>query len=219
MTQSPRDSDGLASDDPGFDEIAPDGLLAQWQAGGANAQQALDALVKRQVGFLQNYVRKRMGNHLRVHDESLDFVQGALLDLVQRDATLRIDDESGLRKLLVRIVDNNIRDRANWLGRERRDSDREAGAASDTLLEAAGSFDEVTTPSVAAGRSEDRAWLRQAIDMLDPEDREIILLHEWERLDYREIGERLGIAANAARVRFQRALPRLARKVREVRGT
>ena len=195
----------------------PDALLAQWQAGGSGADAALDALVRRQLGFLQNYVRGRIGRHMRMHDESIDFVQGALLDLVRSDKTIRIDDESALRGLLVRIVDNNIRDKADWLRRDRRDAGREGGAASDTMLARDGSVEEVTTPSIAAGRNETRDRLRQALDLLAPADREIILLHEWERLTFGQIAERLGIGADAARVRFQRALPRLARCVRELR--
>ena len=178
----------------------------------------LDHLLQDQLGWLQGYVRKRIGPHLRVHDDSLDFVQGALVDLLKRDATLNVSDEASLRALLAQIVENNVKDRHKWLHRAKRDPAREEAAASDTLLGEAGAWKDVTTPSQIVDRNETREWMREALELLGDEDREVILLHEFERLSHREIGERLGISTDAARVRFQRALPRLAKKVRELRS-
>jgi RNA polymerase sigma-70 factor, ECF subfamily len=187
-------------------------LLARWRAGD---ETALAELVERQMIWLHGYVRKRIGAHLRVHDDSVDFVQLALTDVLTSDTTIRIDDEHGLRALLAQIVDNDLKDRNKWLKREKRDPAREAGGATESVLR--GAFKEVTTPSVAAHRRETSAWMLAALDELAPEDREVIRLHEWERLSHAEIGERLGISTDAARVRFQRALPRLALKVAEQR--
>lgn len=178
----------------------------------------LGPLVRGQLGWLQGYVRRRIGPHLRVHDDSLDFVQGALVDLLAQDKTLDISDEGSLRALLAQIVDNNVRDKHKWLRRDKRDPSREEGAASDTILGEAGTFKEITTPSKVVDRQETRDLVREALDSLDASDREVIWLHEFERLSHEAIGERLEISTDAARVRFQRALPKLALKVRELRS-
>lgn len=189
-------------------------LVRRWQSGDTSA---LDELLRTQIGWLQNHVRRRIGSHLRVHDESLDFVQGALVDLCAHDATIEIGDESSLRAVLARIVDHNIRDRHRWLRRQKRDPDRIDGDIADSrVLE--GALHEITTPSLAADRRETHALLHRAIEDLDDEDREVIWLHEWERLTHKEIGERLGVSTDVARVRFQRALPKLAKRLKRLRG-
>ena len=176
---------------------------------------ALGELVQRQMDWLHGYVRQRLGAHLRAHDESIDFVQHALADLLASDDTIRLDDEGGLRALLARIVDNDLRDRHKWLQRDKRNPDREERDASDSMLGDA--WKEVTSPSLAAERRETSEWMQRALDALTPDDREVIHLHEWEKLSHQEIGTRLGISTDAARVRFQRALPKLALKVAELR--
>ena len=49
-------------------------------------------------------------------------------------------------------------------------------------------------------------------------DREVILLREWENHSFAEIGGQLGITEDAARMRFHRALARLAEKIQLLRG-
>lgn len=189
-------------------------LAQKWHKTGD--REALDALVRTQIGWLHNYVRKRIGSHLRVHDDSLDFVQGALVDLVAQDATIEIRDDGSLRALLARIVDQNIRDRHRWLHREKRRPDLEAGDASDSRVVGDALHDEAT-PSLVANKREEHEKLHRALDTLGDEDREVIWLHEWEGLTHVEIAARLGISHDAARVRFQRALPKLAKALERLR--
>lgn len=66
------------------------------------------------------------------------------------------------------------------------------------------------TPNTSDG---DWARLRPALDAvmdaLSPRDREAILLHFFERKSYREIGEQMACAEDAARMRITRALERM----------
>jgi len=50
--------------------------------------------------------------------------------------------------------------------------------------------DSNTEPS-AAPRPDEALWVRQALDRLDPNDREILMLREYEQLSYAEIAELL----------------------------
>lgn len=77
--------------------------------------------------------------------------------------------------------------------------------------------DSVTTPSQAAARSETRDWIRLAMELLGDDDRRMILLRVIEERSFPEAATLLGIAEDAARMRFNRALSRLARVVKSLK--
>ncbi len=59
---------------------------------------------------------------------------------------------------------------------------------------------------VAAERDPDATmWVRQAISRLEADDREVLLLREYEQLSYAEIAALLGIPINTVRSRLFRA--------------
>jgi RNA polymerase sigma-70 factor (ECF subfamily) len=72
----------------------------------------------------------------------------------------------------------------------------------------------ITTPSGAAARSELERGVREAVQSLQPLDREILCLRHFEELDNGEAASALGIESGTASKRYIRALVRL----REVLG-
>jgi len=52
---------------------------------------------------------------------------------------------------------------------------------------------------------DDRLWVRQAIERLDTNDREILMLREYEQLSYAEIADLLRLPVNTVRSRLFRA--------------
>ena len=54
-------------------------------------------------------------------------------------------------------------------------------------------------------------------ELLDEEDRELVLLRQWDGLEFAVLGERLGVSTDAARMRFQRAVGRLAQTLERLR--
>lgn len=60
-------------------------------------------------------------------------------------------------------------------------------------------------PHAAAERSETVETIRRALQGLSPAQREILILHEIEGLDYREIARALGCTAGSAKMRLFRA--------------
>lgn len=177
---------------------------------------ALPQLVERHLAFVRACVRRRMGPALHAQDETQDLVQDALVDVLRDAPRLHLSDEDAFRRLLARVVENTLRDRYRWLHRDRRAPAREQGRA-DSVLELDGPVRQVTRPSQHAAAGEEQAWVRLAVEFLDPADREVIWLREWEGLSFPAIGQRLGVAEEAARKRFERALPRLALRVAELR--
>jgi RNA polymerase sigma factor (sigma-70 family) len=59
--------------------------------------------------------------------------------------------------------------------------------------------------------------VRLALELLDPRDRDVVLLRQWKELSFAEIAEELGISESGARMRFQRALPKIAKQVAALR--
>jgi len=51
-------------------------------------------------------------------------------------------------------------------------------------------------------RSDETLWVRQALDRLDPVEREILMLREYEQLSYAEIADLLRVPLNTVRTRL-----------------
>lgn len=73
------------------------------------------------------------------------------------------------------------------------------------------------TPSAEVAAAEEAAIVRLALELLDPADRDVILLREWDGLSHAEVARRLGTSEDAARMRYSRALARLAGWIASVR--
>ncbi len=93
-------------------------------------------------------------------------------------------------------------------GREVRLFDRPMPGASSAAL-AMQLLGRDTRPSVAAVRAERKLRLQEALDALDPIDREVLVLRHFEELSAEETARTLGIERSAAGQRYVRALKRL----------
>src|SRR5262249_33556307 len=105
--------------------------------------------------------------------------------------------------------------RRRHLGAEARDAGREIslhhgampGASSACL--AAQLLGKVTAPLQAAIRAELKVRLQEALNGMDPLDREVLALRHFEQLDNHEAAQVLGITPSGASSRYLRALKRL----------
>ena len=73
-------------------------------------------------------------------------------------------------------------------------------------------------PSVAAVRGEVRQRLAEALDTMDPTDREVLATRHFEQLSNLEAAQVLGIQERAAAKRYLRALERLKAILSELPG-
>jgi RNA polymerase sigma-70 factor (ECF subfamily) len=73
------------------------------------------------------------------------------------------------------------------------------------------------SPSSIASRREEEQLLRQAMERLGEEERQVIHLRHVEQLDFVTVGVRMGISEEAARKRFSRAIERLQQKIEEIK--
>lgn len=189
-------------------------LLRRWHAGD---RQALHELVQRDMPWIRSRVRQRLGDALRQHGDTDDFLHEAVLDILNYTPRFLAADRSMFRRLVTRIVENTLRGQSEFYSRLRRDRGRHAALPDDAVLELDVRKRTGTTPSQHAARSEEEAWLRLALDLVDPEDRDVIVMREWNGDAFADIGAKLGVPENTARMRFARALGRLAAQVEALR--
>ena len=83
------------------------------------------------------------------------------------------------------------------------------GPAADSACLAACLLGSGTSPSHAAARNEVYIHLEEALNQMDPVDREVLALRHFEELSNAETAQVLGIGEAAASHRFVRALRRL----------
>jgi RNA polymerase sigma-70 factor (ECF subfamily) len=200
----------MAESDP--DPGATRELLLRWHGGD---QQAFADLLRRDLPWIGAHVRRRLGAELRQLGETDDFVQEVVVDFLRNGPRLVLSDREQLRAFLARVVENVIVDQHHFHHAARRDVRRAEALPSDSMLE----LDAGTAsgkPSEAAARDEERGWIRIALELLGAEDRQVILMRDWQELGFGQIGERLGLSEAAARMRYVRALPRLAQTVRRL---
>jgi RNA polymerase sigma factor (sigma-70 family) len=185
-------------------------LLEEWHGGNRDA---LGRLLDRNLGWIRARVELRMGPLLRAKGGPTDYVQDAMVEILRYGPKFVMSDEAQFRVLMVKIVENVLRGRHDWFTADRRAAEREQATPEESALDIDARRRTATRPSQALARSEAIELTRLGIALLDEEDREVIVLRQWDGLSFAEIGGRLGIEGDAVRMRFQRALPRLAQKV------
>jgi RNA polymerase sigma-70 factor (ECF subfamily) len=176
-------------------------LLLQAKAG---SPEALNTLYERCGGRLLAYIRLRMGRELRSRLESRDVLQSTLLKSVEHFDEFRGSRTPSLMAWLSAIAEREIRDRADFDRRQRRDAAREVPLETDALLPA-----HARSALTHAILSEQAEQLEAAIESLAPAHRDVILLRKFQELSFGEIAERLGKSEDACRMQFARAMTAL----------
>lgn len=187
-------------------------LLTRWHGGDTAAR---DALIERNLPWIVERVRARLGAFLRGRADSGDFVQEALLDFLAYTPRFQVASEAQFRALLLRVIEHAIGDQYDYHQAWRRRASREQPLPSDTVIDLTGRAP--TPPDERAERNEEQALLRLALELLDPPSRRLIQLRAWDNLPFHEIAARLSTSEPAARKQHQRALQRLAQLLDRLR--
>lgn len=189
-------------------------LLQRWHRG---EQEALKELLRRDLPWIRDRLHQRLGEVLRQRGDTEDYLHEVVVEVMRYTPHFLVSTGDTFRRLLTQITENLLRDKHDYFSRRRRNVAREQPLPDTAVLCLDARARSATSPSGGAARSEEEAWLRLALDLLAPEDRTVIVLREYERLSFSDIGQRLAINENAARMRFQRGLARLADKVAALR--
>lgn len=179
-------------------------------------------LVAQERPLVEQHIRRRLGSLLRRDVDTQDIVQETMLQALRSAPRFLLSDRAQLRGLLVRMVENRLRSAAVRQQRQKRDARRdaplEAAPVGDSAVLDLDHAASVTDPGDAAARDDVRAWIRLALELLDPDDREVLVLRDYRELAFDEIAARTGEAPDTVRMRHRRALPKLARALARLRS-
>lgn len=188
-------------------------LVARAKSGDKEAENKLYEIYSERI---LGIVRLRMGSELRSKMQSMDLVQDALLCSFRDLGDFTYRNEGDFRRWLSHIVENRIRDNIRKLHRQKHDINKEVQLNGSSQSKN-GTFVPgiepayTTTPSKIISRKEDQEKLEKAMQRLNPEYREVILLAKIEGLSYKQIGEKIGKSPDAVRMLLVRALNTLSK--------
>ena len=179
-------------------------------------QQAWGALLVRSRDRLRRMVALRLDRRLQGRVDPSDIIQEAYIDASARLAEYaRQPDMPFFLWLRFLTGQRLVRVHRQHLGAEMRDVAREVSlyrgalpAATSAAL-AAQLLGRDTRPSEAAVRAERSIRLQEALNSMDPLDREVLALRHFEQLSNAEAARVLGLQEPAAAKRYVRALKRL----------
>lgn len=157
--------------------ISDEALMLSFQRG---SREAFEEIFARYREPLYGFFRRRLASK----DRAEDLAQETFLAVIR--AAVRYEPRALVKTYLYAIA-------LKLLAAERRKlSGNEAQA------------DEHYDPA-EDGPSEEALWVRQAMEKLDAGEREILMLREYEQLNYAEIAELLRLPVNTVRSRLFRA--------------
>ncbi len=182
----------------------------------AGDREALSTLLARHRDRLRRMVEIRLDTRLQGRLDASDVVQEAFVDVAERLDDYIRDPKLPLFLWLRLVVGERlVRLHRYHLGTQMRDAGREVSlypgalpAASSAAL-AAQLLGRFTSPTQAFVRAERILRVQEALNALDPVDREILSLRHFEELTAAEAARVLGIEESAAAKRYFRALKRL----------
>jgi RNA polymerase sigma-70 factor (ECF subfamily) len=195
--------------------IASDTELLLERAG-AGDRSALAGLFERHRGRLEPMVRLRLDRRLQGRLDPADVLQEAYLDLARRLPEYLARPELPFYLWLRLLTGQKLVDlHRQHLGAKMRDAGLEVslhrGAVPDASTESVAEavLGRLTSPSRAAIRAETSQRVQEALNAMNPMDREILVLRHFEMLSNEEAAQVLGIKPSAASNRHLRALKRL----------
>ncbi len=177
---------------------------------------ALAPLFDRYRDQLQRIVESRLGGGLKKRVDASDVIQQSYVEAQNRIQHFVQDGSEPFFGWLRQIALQTLIDlHRRHVGTKKRDVRQEvslhrdwnpngnSGSFSDQLIA------DLTSPSHAAIRDERAVSLREAINSMDPIDREVLALRHFDELSNKRVAEILGIEQAAASNRYIRALKRL----------
>jgi RNA polymerase sigma-70 factor, ECF subfamily len=195
------------------DESETDRLMARAAQG---EQRAWELLLDRYRDRLRRMVALRLDRRLQGRVDASDVIQEASLEAVRRLPEY-LNNPKMPFYLWLRFLTGQrlIEQHRIHLGAKARDVLRELALYQGALPQtssaalAAQLLGRLTSPSEAAIRAERRTRMQEALNSMDPTDREVLALRHYEQLSNSEVASVLGLEKSAASKRYARAVVRL----------
>ena len=185
---------------------------------------ALNDLFARYHQTMVEFARRKLGPRLRIKEDPVELAQTTFREATRDFGRYEYQGQGSLLRWLVQILQNKIRDKAEFYSAGKRDLSKEramdGGASKDG--------EEPTPMDFVSGdlsvtkvvqRDENFELLRESLEELSPDHRKAISLVFFEGLQLREAGKRMGgKSEDAVRMMLRRAEAKLGEKLRGVLG-
>ncbi len=178
--------------------------------------EAISELLDHHRAALRRLVDLRLDPVLRRRVDASDIVQDVLIDANRRLQDYLSNPAMPFHLWLRHIAQDRVIDaHRRHRDAQRRSMDREqtlaapAGIDHSTMELAAQLADRELTPAAAATWQETLRRFQAAVDNLDEDDRQVVLMRHFEQLSNQEVAQILGLSGQAASMRYLRAMRRL----------
>jgi RNA polymerase sigma-70 factor (ECF subfamily) len=202
--------------------VATDELLRRAAKGDGAA---LRVLFSQHRERLKRMVHLRLSRRLSGRVDDSDVLQEAYLDVSRRLPEYVARPEMPFFLWLRHMTGLKLAEvHRRHLGTQLRDADREVTLhrgglpLADSVSLAAQLLGSLTTPSQAVIKAETRLLVQEALNAMDPIDREVLALKHFEQLSTAEIAEVLGLSKAGAGSRYLRAIKRLREILERIPG-
>ncbi|HTU90693.1 MAG TPA: sigma-70 family RNA polymerase sigma factor [Gemmataceae bacterium] len=189
------------------------GLLRRAGQGDAAA---LGQLLEEHRKRLRRMVRLRLDPRLQGRIDPSDVIQETYLEAAERLADYLRDPKMPFFLWLRFLTGQKLLElRRHHLGTQARDAARELSIYQGAMPEASSAclaaqlLGKRTAPLEAAIRAEMKLRLQEALNGMEPMDREVLALRHFEQFNNAETAQLLGISESGASSRYLRALKRL----------
>lgn len=191
----------------------------------AGDESAMRELFDRYRDRLARMVRLRMNRRLQGRLDDSDVLQEAYLELCKKLNDYLADPRIPFFLWLRHMVGLKLTElHRHHLGTQRRDAGMEVSLhrggfpEANSVSLAAQLLGKLTSPSQNAIKAEMRIMIQEALNSMDPIDREVLALKHFEQLSTAEIASVLGMSKAGAGSRYLRAIKRLREIVSRVPG-
>jgi RNA polymerase sigma-70 factor (ECF subfamily) len=201
--------------------VVSDGLLRA----AAGDEEALRTLFAAHRDRLKRMVHLRLSRRLAGRVDDSDVLQEAFIEVARRLPEYAREPRMPLFLWMRHLTGLKLAElHRRHLGTQLRDADREVTLhrgglpLADSVSLAAHLLGTLTTPSQAAVKAETRLMVQEALNGMDPIDREVLALKHFEQLSTSEIAEILGLSKAGAGSRYLRAIKRLRTILEQIPG-
>lgn len=167
---------------------------------------AISQLIERHSRRVRDYIRMLVKNR----DVAEDIFQETFIKAVRVIDEGRYTDNGKFLSWILRIAHNQVID---YFRAQRQDKAVTEAEAGYDVLGTLRFAEKTVEDNMVARQTEDE--IRMLVDLLPPEQREVVLMRYYSGLSFKEIAEQTGVSINTALGRMRYALINLRRLIKE----
>ena len=195
------------------------GLIQQARGGSTDARNQLLAQLRTYIALV---AQRQKTPELQAKFGHSDLVQESMAMAVQKFDQFEGSCEAELLAWVKAILENEIKQARRSFRSDKRDVFRELPIHKQTINQNESAHaplqipDRELTPRTFALQNEQELRIQAALNSLEEEHRQVIELRNWEKLSFRDIGQRMNRSENAANKLWYRALIALRKAMERV---